>query len=166
LLVTRQREPYRRWFALSEMGRDRTGCDYIGEQGCGERCWCTQSWQRERRWCSGFHVAAKQVSEGGPGTADSERWLRCKGEAGSAHGGGHACGEHGWVVGSMLMMTVVFGSKNLSLVLYQFFCTLFFLFTLTRGSPLILVVCPFFDCVAGWVFSLTQASGRSFLVYP
>jgi hypothetical protein len=37
---------------------------------------------------------------------------------GSAHGGGHACGGHGWVVGSMTLMFVVSGSKNLCLSIW------------------------------------------------
>jgi hypothetical protein len=43
--------------------------------------------------------------------------VRCKGGmgGGSAHGGGHACEGHGWVVGSMTLMFVVSGSKNLCL---------------------------------------------------
>jgi hypothetical protein len=38
-----------------------------------------------------------------------------RGGGGSAHGGGHECGEHVLVVGSMTLMFVVSGSKNLCL---------------------------------------------------
>jgi hypothetical protein len=75
-------------------------------------------------------VAANTTRGGGDGVASGDGGGGCAAKGvwsgGSALQGGvgrwleagHACGGHGWVVGSMTLMFVDFGSKNLLLSIW------------------------------------------------
>jgi hypothetical protein len=82
--------------------------DFIGERGCSGAEW---------RWWSKWHEATGAMKGGMVLLV-----VMAVGALERGHGvvivhmeAGHACGEHEWVVGSMTLMFVVSGSKNLCL---------------------------------------------------
>jgi hypothetical protein len=109
-------------FALSEMGVERVGVGFyrrVGVLGCGVAV--MEQVTRGSRCDRGEGGLGVAGDDGGGGCAAKGVW----GGGSALQGGvgwwleaGHACGGHRWVVGSMTLMFVVSGSKNLCLSIW------------------------------------------------